>query len=171
MYRQGRPPNSLNLDGSRIVAGVNRGWRKPVGVEPTRDTEYRTTGLKPAPSTGQDWLPRGNSSKQLGVVRAAAPCQGDVAGRRPERYTEEQFFPPVPRSSNGRTAAFGAVNRGSNPCCEAGCRISPKPSFSTQQERKLGRVRERDSKEVGSQEMRILDPHGNGHQNVPKAAD
>jgi hypothetical protein len=23
---------------------------------------------------------------------------------------------PVPRSSNGRTAAFGAVNRGSNPC-------------------------------------------------------
>lgn len=32
-------------------------WRKPVGVEPTRDTKYRTTGLKPAPSTGQDWLP------------------------------------------------------------------------------------------------------------------
>jgi hypothetical protein len=31
--------------------------RKPVGVEPTRDTKYRTTGLKPAPSTGQDWLP------------------------------------------------------------------------------------------------------------------
>jgi hypothetical protein len=28
-----------------------------VGVEPTRDTKYRTTGLKPAPSTGQDWLP------------------------------------------------------------------------------------------------------------------
>ena len=29
-------------------------WRKLVGVEPTRDTKYRTTGLKPAPSTGQD---------------------------------------------------------------------------------------------------------------------
>lgn len=28
-----------------------------MGVEPTRDTKYRTTGLKPAPSTGQDWLP------------------------------------------------------------------------------------------------------------------
>jgi len=33
-------------------------WRKPVGVEPTCDTKYRTTGLKPAPSTGQEWLPR-----------------------------------------------------------------------------------------------------------------
>jgi hypothetical protein len=29
-------------------------WRKPVGVEPTCDTEYRTTGLKPAPGTGQE---------------------------------------------------------------------------------------------------------------------
>jgi hypothetical protein len=29
-------------------------WRKLVGVEPTHDTKYRTTGLKPAPSTGQD---------------------------------------------------------------------------------------------------------------------
>ena len=29
-------------------------WRKLVGVEPTRDAEHRTTGLKPAPGTGQD---------------------------------------------------------------------------------------------------------------------
>ena len=29
-------------------------WRKLVGVEPTCDTKYRTTGLKPAPSTGQE---------------------------------------------------------------------------------------------------------------------
>jgi hypothetical protein len=29
-------------------------WRKLVGVEPTCDTKYRTTGLKPVPSTGQD---------------------------------------------------------------------------------------------------------------------
>ena len=28
----------------------------------------------------------------------------------------EQSFISIPRSSNGRTAAFGAVNRGSNPC-------------------------------------------------------
>ena len=27
-----------------------------------------------------------------------------------------EAFLPDPRSSNGRTAAFGAVNRGSNPC-------------------------------------------------------
>ena len=32
-------------------------WRKPVGVEPTSDTRYRSPGLKPGPSTGQDWLP------------------------------------------------------------------------------------------------------------------
>ena len=37
--------------------GTASTWRKPVGVEPTRDTKYRTAGLKPAPSTGQDWLP------------------------------------------------------------------------------------------------------------------
>ena len=27
-----------------------------------------------------------------------------------------EFIRSIPRSSNGRTAAFGAVNRGSNPC-------------------------------------------------------
>ena len=32
-------------------------WRKPVGVEPTNDTRYRSPGLKPGPNTGQDWLP------------------------------------------------------------------------------------------------------------------
>src|SRR5256885_2454192 len=45
--------------------------------------------------------------------------------RRPPRSTlfpyttlfrSRSFFPVIPRSSNGRTAAFGAVNRGSNPC-------------------------------------------------------
>src|SRR5579862_5751742 len=39
-----------------LQVGENK-WRKPVGVEPTCDTEYRTAGLKPAPSTGQEWLP------------------------------------------------------------------------------------------------------------------
>ena len=29
-------------------------WRKLVGVEPTCDTMYRTPGLKPVPSTGQE---------------------------------------------------------------------------------------------------------------------
>jgi len=46
-------------------------WRKPVGVEPTRDTKYRTTGLKPAPSTGQDWLPRAilaNAARAKSVI-------------------------------------------------------------------------------------------------------
>jgi len=33
---------------------IERNWRKLVGVEPTCDTKYRTTGLKPAPGTGQD---------------------------------------------------------------------------------------------------------------------
>ncbi len=28
-----------------------------MGVEPTCDTKYRTTGLKPAPGAGQKWLP------------------------------------------------------------------------------------------------------------------
>src|ERR1700682_1117270 len=32
-----------------------------------------------------------------------------------ERYTGSSSS-SIPRSSNGRTAAFGAVNRGSNPC-------------------------------------------------------
>ena len=35
-------------------------------------------------------------------------------------------FLPIPRSSNGRTAAFGAVNRGSNPCRGANFRV---PNF------------------------------------------
>jgi hypothetical protein len=48
-----------------------------------------------------------------------------LAGRRPKPalrrcarrgYTGDRAFPDLPRSSNGRTAAFGAVNRGSNPC-------------------------------------------------------
>ena len=50
----GRARNTRLVRGR--TAGV--GWRKPVGVEPTRGTKYRTTGLKPAPSTGQNWLPR-----------------------------------------------------------------------------------------------------------------
>jgi hypothetical protein len=35
--------------------------------------------------------------------------------------------PVIPRSSNGRTAAFGAVNRGSNPCRGARFRFSVRP--------------------------------------------
>ncbi len=37
-----------------------------------------------------------------------------IAGKR--RETLHWFHKSIPRSSNGRTAAFGAVNRGSNPC-------------------------------------------------------
>ena len=33
-------------------------WRKPVGVEPTCDTECRTLVLKTRPCTGKKWLPR-----------------------------------------------------------------------------------------------------------------
>jgi hypothetical protein len=44
------------------------GWRKPVGVEPTNDTRYRSPGLKPGPNTGQDWLPSAI------VAGASSPC-------------------------------------------------------------------------------------------------
>ena len=45
----------VQLSFSASTLGQMRGiWRKLVGVEPTCDTEYRTTGLKPAPGTGQD---------------------------------------------------------------------------------------------------------------------
>ena len=64
----------------------------------------RTTGLKPAPSTGQEWLP--------GTI-VAESLQAALGG---EGYTGSSSLPSIPRSSNGRTAAFGAVNRGSNPC-------------------------------------------------------
>src|ERR1051326_2545263 len=39
--------------------------------------------------------------------------------------------PPNPRSSNGRTAAFGAVNRGSNPCRGATCLGPQEVDFQT----------------------------------------
>jgi hypothetical protein len=40
--------------GEAAPSGLHATWRKLVGVEPTRNTKYHTTGLKPAPSTGQD---------------------------------------------------------------------------------------------------------------------
>ena len=39
-----------------------------------------------------------------------------LAGAAPVKLVEALRFSQIPRSSNGRTAAFGAVNRGSNPC-------------------------------------------------------
>src|SRR5437016_10267899 len=43
-----------------------------------------------------------------------------------EWYTEaKRSFLGIPRSSNGRTAAFGAVNRGSNPCRGANSHFRP----------------------------------------------
>jgi hypothetical protein len=47
----------------------NLDWRKPVGVEPTSDTRYRSPGLKPGPSTGQDWLPSVIVASVRGSVR------------------------------------------------------------------------------------------------------
>ena len=104
-------------------AGENCLWRKPVGVEPTYDTRYRTTGLKPAPSTGQDWLPGAIVTDGVRILllwsRDAPACSNSAGDREFSRgwmlHWVVVFF-PVPRSSNGRTAAFGAVNRGSNPC-------------------------------------------------------
>ncbi len=61
---------------------IGRDWRKPVGVEPTRDTKYRTTGLKPAPSTGQDWLPR--------AIVADGRLGPSLRGVGDEGYTGEQ---------------------------------------------------------------------------------
>jgi len=46
-----------NAAGGRAGQTIQRtenGWRKLVGVEPTRDTKYRTLVLKTRPSTGQD---------------------------------------------------------------------------------------------------------------------
>src|SRR4029078_12638257 len=45
--------------------------------------------------------------------------------------------PPFPRSSNGRTAAFGAVNRGSNPC--RGAKLRSRLNGTPRQSQKLRR--------------------------------
>src|SRR6185437_9059964 len=52
-----RGPGTFRLTMLPKIQEERGGWRKPVGVEPTSDTKYRTTGLKPAPSTDQEWLP------------------------------------------------------------------------------------------------------------------
>ena len=49
-------------------------WRKPVGVEPTCDTKYRTPGLKPGPGTGQDWLPSKTDFSRRIAGRAVERC-------------------------------------------------------------------------------------------------
>ena len=96
----------------KIKGGV---WRKPVGVEPTCDTKYRTSGLKPAPSTSQEWLPRAiltDPSRSVSILNSGSR----ICGKGIANVTLEGSSSINPRSSNGRTAAFGAVNRGSNPC-------------------------------------------------------
>src|SRR5215469_9880455 len=58
-------PRSMSGDGAEsesCASWTHHGrvlfhWRKPVGVEPTSDTKYRSPGLKPGPSTGRNWLP------------------------------------------------------------------------------------------------------------------
>ena len=54
-----------------------------------------------------------NSSKPGARSR---PSTRALREHRDGRYTGSSSFRLIPRSSNGRTAAFGAVNRGSNPC-------------------------------------------------------
>src|SRR5579862_2072710 len=49
-----RGSDPAKFRGNNVFILFSLYWRKLVGVEPTRDTKYRTTGLKPAPSTGQD---------------------------------------------------------------------------------------------------------------------
>src|SRR5580704_7373409 len=54
--------------------------------------------------------------QQLGREEPGGHTLLAVGLRSPLTATLERIIVPDPRSSNGRTAAFGAVNRGSNPC-------------------------------------------------------
>src|SRR5258708_30927895 len=95
--------------GRRSTArGARTGWRKTVRIEPTSDVNGRRTVLKTAQNTSPDCLP-------FSIV---AVERGDVAAKGSGRvhWKSTPFDLAFPRSSNGRTAAFGAVNRGSNPC-------------------------------------------------------
>ncbi len=79
-------------------------WRKLVGVEPTCDTLV--------PHDGFEARARHRPSLASTAI-IANRCRGSPAKATLEKHCVGSAFP---RSSNGRTAAFGAVNRGSNPC-------------------------------------------------------
>src|ERR1019366_2062932 len=90
-----------------------------IRIEHTSDFNSRRTVLKTVPDTSPDCLP-------FSIVAARG---GDVAAEGSGRvhWKGNSLQPAIPRSSNGRTAAFGAVNRGSNPCRGAirfGCQIA-----------------------------------------------
>src|ERR1019366_278557 len=91
-----------------------------IRIEHTSDFHSRRTFLKTVPDTSPDCLP-------FSIVAARG---GDVAAEGSGRvhWKGNSLRPAIPRSSNGRTAAFGAVNRGSNPCRGAKAR-GPKSSI------------------------------------------
>ena len=62
------------------------------------------------------------------LFRSLHQCRERADGR--VKMSMRRTFLNLPRSSNGRTAAFGAVNRGSNPCRGANLK-APTPNLSS----------------------------------------
>ena len=77
-------------------------------IEHTSGFDSRRTVLKTVPNTSPDCLP----SNIVSAPHARRCGQPDD----PVTLGTDFLHLTIPRSSNGRTAAFGAVNRGSNPC-------------------------------------------------------
>src|SRR6266404_7859391 len=98
-------------------------WRIAPGVV-AEDSANRTHQRILGPPYGFEDRPGHQAELPSGTIVTGRCRVGVGAVKLGERFVR------IPRSSNGRTAAFGAVNRGSNPCRGATTSLSNfGPSF------------------------------------------
>ena len=103
------------------MTGNNQSWRSSWKmqysmVDQTQRREFTMSAADRTRRASKE--PRTRSGDGGGMRATAALTRVNV---------DEFSF--VPRSSNGRTAAFGAVNRGSNPCRGATSSLGPQRSL------------------------------------------
>jgi hypothetical protein len=95
----------------RLDSGELQGWDAEIrGSQPARVVKKA--------ARRSVWLRRRRRLAIVTIEKASEPGRNTRCGERAgeAKLGEGSCTQLIPRSSNGRTAAFGAVNRGSNPC-------------------------------------------------------